>query len=125
MFLLRVVAQPLALTGIGPLPPFEAWHSGVMPYGVLLASQLVIAGVLLVVAWRMSQNLVTARRRVGVVALAAGAVYFGTMIGRLVLGATALRDHGWFARPLPTIFHLVLAGFLLVYGHFHFRYGAK
>lgn len=86
LFLVRVVAQPLAArTDIPLLPPFEAWHSGVVPYGVLVRVQGLILVALFFVAWTMS------RARV---------------------------------RP-PTVFPLVLAGFLLVCGRFHVRYGAR
>lgn len=57
----------------------------------------------------------------GSVVLAVGSVYFGIMVLRLLLGATVLREQRWFASPLPTFFHLVLAAYLLVFGCFHFR----
>lgn len=56
--------------------------------------------------------------------LAFGGIYFTTMLVRLVLGLTILSTNRWFSSILPTMFHLVLASYLLVYGHFHFRYGA-
>jgi hypothetical protein len=121
LFLIRVVAQPLALIGLPLIPSFDAWYSGVVPYGGLLVAQLVILAVLVSSTWMLWKGRVSPRRRTGVILLVAGSIYGGVMIARLVLGATILRDHSWFARPLPTVFHLVLAGFLLVYGHFHFR----
>lgn len=126
IFLVRVAAQPLALAiDARVLPPFDAWHSGLVPYGVLLASQLVIVAV----AYRSIRGLASgttqARRRTGLMVMAAGSAYFAVMLARLVLGATVLSGHSWFARPLPTAFHLVLAAFLLVYGHFHVTRGAR
>jgi hypothetical protein len=53
-----------------------------------------------------------------------GGLYFATMLVRLVLGLTVLSTNRWFSSILPTIFHLVLASYLLVYGHFHFLHGA-
>jgi hypothetical protein len=54
-----------------------------------------------------------------------GALYFAAMAARIVLGLTVLSDRRWFASPIPTIFHLGLAGFVLLYGHFHYVHGAK
>ena len=126
LFLVRVVAQPLAArTDMPLLPPFEAWHSGVVPYGVLVLVQGLILGALFFVAWTMSRDRVRPRRRLGIVLVTIGGVYFAAMAARLALGVTILRDHSWFDRPLPTVFHLVLAGFLLVCGRFHVRYGAR
>lgn len=56
--------------------------------------------------------------------LAFGAIYCTTMLVRLVLGLTIFRSNRWFSSILPTTFHLVLASYLLLDGHFHFRYGA-
>lgn len=125
LFVARVIAQPLALLIDRPfLPPFDAWHSGVVPYGVLVATQVAIVAVMCRAAWRMSRSRVAPDRRFGVLMLAAGGVYLVIMLLRLVLGATALSEQPWFARPLPTAFHLVLAGFMLVYGYFHSHYGS-
>ena len=45
--------------------------------------------------------------------------YFAFMATRLLLGATLLSESSWWHAPIPSVFHLVLAGFLLVAGHFH------
>jgi hypothetical protein len=125
LFLIRVIAQPLSLMSGGPyLPDFEAWHSGAVSYGALLTAQILILIVFGYLAVSMSAGTVAPRRRVGLLVLAGGATYFAAMLARLVLGATVLSNQHWFARPLPTVFHLVLATFLLVYGHFHVRYGS-
>jgi hypothetical protein len=43
LFAVRVVAQPLSLVvHSAVLPPFESWHSGALPYGLLVASQVAI-----------------------------------------------------------------------------------
>jgi uncharacterized protein len=126
LFVLRVAAQPAALRfGTSPLPQFDAWHSGVVPYPLLLMTQLGIVVWLVHTAWTFSTGSVAARYRLGVAMLAFGTVYLTTMLARLVLGATLLSDHGWFARPLPTIFHIFLAAYILIYGHFHVRCGSR
>lgn len=126
LFAFRVVAQPMALVVRSAfLPPFESWHSAALPYGLLLASQIAILLVLGWTAWRFTIGDVEPRREVGALALALGGLYFGAMVVRLVLGLTALSHLRWFASPIPTVFHLVLATSVLVYGRFHYIHGAK
>ena len=126
LFVIRVIAQPLALLTSAPfLPPFEAWHSGVLPYPALVAAQLLIIAWLAHTASRMSKGSVSPSYRVGVTMLTLGAIYFGVMLMRLVLGLTILSSSRWFSSVLPTVFHLVLSSYLLVYGHFHFRHASR
>lgn len=125
LFIVRVIAQPLALLTSAPfLPPFESWHSGVLPYPALVAAQLLIIAWLARTAWRFSSGDVTPSYRVGISMLTMGAVYFAIMLVRLVLGLTILSSNRWFSSILPTVFHLVLASYLLLYGHFHFRHAS-
>jgi hypothetical protein len=126
LFVVRVVAQPLALLTSAPfLPPFEAWHSGVLPYPALVAAQLLIIAWLARTAWRMTRAAVAPSYRVGVTLLTLGGIYFGVMLMRLILGLTILTSSRWFSSILPTVFHLVLASYLLVYGRFHFRHASR
>jgi hypothetical protein len=125
LFVLRVVAQPAALSfETSLLPRFDAWHSGVVPYPLLFLTQLAIVVWLARTTWTFTTGAVTARRRLGVGMLAFGTVYLAVMLARLVLGATVLSSQRWFARPLPTTFHVVLATYFLLYGHFHLRFGS-
>ena len=117
LFAFRVVAQPAALAFDRLLPSFNSWDGGVLPYPVLLVTQLVILGWLARTAWRFSTGTVVPRPRIGRAALAFGGVYFAVMFLRLLLGATALSHVRWFASPLPAFFHLVLATYLFVYGY--------
>lgn len=122
LFALRVVAQPAArVSAWRVLPPFEAWQSGALPYGWLLATQIAILVWMTRTAWRVSRGSyppVPARGRlVGGVA----AVYGAVMLARLGLGATMFAGHWWLDAPLPTVFHLVIASYLGVYAHFHLQ----
>jgi len=122
LFALRVAAQPLALVVEAPVVPrFESWHSGVLPYPLLLGTQIVILAWLVTTAARVSRGAVQPRRMFGRLVLGVAAVYGMTMLMRLVLGATALSEVRWFASPVPTVFHLVLAGYLFVYGRVHYH----
>ncbi len=117
-FALRVIAQPLARVW-EQLPSFETWHSGALPYGWLVLSQLLILGVMGGVSLRFSRGRVTPSRGLGLALLILGGVYLAVMFARLGLGLTLLRGDSWFDRPLPTFFHLVLASFLLAVGRYH------
>ena len=120
LFIVRVIAQPLSLVVDSPLlPRFESWHGGVLPYPALLLAQLLIIAWLARTAWRFSKGNVTPHRRRGVWVTAFGVVYFGGMLARLILGLTVMGESRWFTSYLPTFFHLVLASFVLLYGHFH------
>lgn len=122
-FLCRVVAQLVqAWWPVDVLASFENWHSATLPYPILLAWQLAILAVQVWVIVTMSRNAHQPRQLVGQVLLVVGGLYFTFMLFRLVAGMTFLQHLPWFQVRLPTIFHLVLAAFLLVLADFHLRY---
>ena len=82
-----------------------------------------ILAILSSATYRVTIGAINPGRRFGAVVLSIGAVYFLVMIARLVLGLTIFSGVRWFASPLPTVFHLVLAGWLLQYGHLHWTLG--
>jgi hypothetical protein len=122
MFVLRVVAQPLAaLTGWGWLPRFEAWQSGALPYGWLLSLQLLLLVWMFWTASRVRRGVERPSTRFGRVLAGVALVYGGVMASRLVLGLTWFRGHWWLDQPLPTLFHLVITTFLAVNANYHLR----
>lgn len=122
LFAFRVCAQLLqARFALPYLPAFEQWQGSSLPYAVLLAIQILILVLFSVVAWRFSTGRMAPCRLVGVSMLALGGLYFAVMLVRLLLGLTVLSHWHWFASYLPALFHLVLASFLLLVGHFHWR----
>lgn len=123
LFAFRVIAQLAALL-FKPnfLPAFESWHGGVLPYPLLLSTQILIFIWLVWTAWQFTQSSIYPRRRLGMVVVALASLYFLVMLIRLLLGLTILSEHRWFASYLPAFFHLVLASYLFLYGHFHFRH---
>lgn len=121
LFTIRVIAQPSSLLFNSKfLPPFESWHGGVLPYPLLLITQLIILVWMTHTVRKFNAGTVSASHRLGVNVLIFASIYFMLMLARLILGMTILSEHRWFASPLPAFFHLVLASFLLLYGHFHF-----
>ena len=120
LFAFRVTAQLIQFVyPVSFLPSYAAWHSGALPYGVLLLAQDVILAVCLRVVWSVFQGTVIASRQKGNILLGLGAIYLLSMGVRLMIGLTVASDHFWFGATLPTIFHIVLASFLIVYGRFH------
>jgi len=120
LFVFRVVAQMIQFWHPYPvLPSFEAWQSGAVPYSLLLSVQVVIVGCCLRIIWRLFKGCVVPETKMGKIWLSIGGMYFLVMCIRLILGFTVAPDHFWFGAKLPTMFHFVLAAFLLVYGRFH------
>ena len=119
LFAFRVGAQLVQyVRPIGILPPFQAWQGSGLSYRVLLASQLLILALMASGAASLSGR-VPAGRRPGGWLIALGAVYFVAMGARLLLGLTIFADVPWFATPLPALFDMVLASYLLTLGHWH------
>jgi hypothetical protein len=121
-FLFRVVAQLVQVWWpVGSLPSFESWHSATLPYPLLVAAQLVILATQTWVIVSIGKGILLPRRYVGQWLLALGALYLGAMAFRLFAGLTFLRHLPWFQAALPTVFHMLLASFLLVLADYHLR----
>jgi hypothetical protein len=122
LFCFRVLAQlTLWFVEIPFLPPFEAWQSGAVPYGALLVAQIVIIAFYGWILQRVMTNRIRPSRRAGRVFLVVGSIYFLAMVLRLVAGVTGIAEGHWFRSYLPTLFHFVLSGYLIVVGLFHLQ----
>lgn len=110
LFLFRVIAQVMqAVAPTDALPAFEAWHSGTLPYPVLLASQAAIVALLvwLIRSFWLAKPLGGARLRTTLWIL--GSLYFLGSVVRFVGGLTFAADNKFMAAHLPAFFHIVLA----------------
>jgi hypothetical protein len=126
LFCFRVVAQLLQrFLALPFLPPFDAWQSGAVPYGALLASQILILVFYAWILWRILSNHIQPSRRQGWLLFIIGLIYFMAMIARLAIGLTGLSEHHWFHSYLPTLFHFVLSGYLIGAGCFHLQATAQ
>jgi hypothetical protein len=126
LFCFRVSAQLIqAWIPVGFLPPFDSWESGALPYWLLCVSQAIIIFVCARVIWRLYVGMTVPSAKTGRVLLVIGSIYFGLMCIRLIIGLTVAPDHFWFGARLPTLFHFVLACFMLVYGRFHAAAGRE
>jgi uncharacterized protein len=116
LFALRVVGQLLVVAGVAPfLPPMDEWQSGLLPYPVLFASQIVILVVLTIVCVQFTRGEGYFVRRQPWLATPlwiAGWIY---AVGMIVRYALLRRD------AIPVVFHIVLASFFLVVADHHRR----
>ncbi len=120
LFAFRVSAQLIQFVYPMPfLPSYEAWHSGALPYGVLLMTQGVILALCLRIVWGVFKGTIVVSRQKGKSLLRVGIIYLVLMGARLMIGLTIASDHYWFGATLPAVFHIVLASFLVVYGENH------
>lgn len=118
VFAARVLGQLLvALFAVEFLPPMEAWYSGLIPYPILLALQLVIIGVQLEISRELwvGHGAGSVPRPVLGHALAWGSlVYFLTMAARYLATHVVLPEAGRFGDTIPIVFHWVLAAYLWI-----------
>jgi hypothetical protein len=113
-FLARVVGQALvAVAPIPCLPPMAAWHSGLLPYPVLLPVQVAIVLVQAAISrdlWRGGGRFARVRPAAGPVLRRIAYVYAAVITVRWMLTS---------GHRIPIIFHFVLAGYLLVLAGHH------
>jgi hypothetical protein len=125
LFMGRVVGQAVvAFFHPGFLPPMAAWQSGLMDYPWLLGSQLVIVlayGKICLDFSRGRGIAVVPRRRLGQGLVVFGGLYLLAMVTRYAVRMALYSQERWTGGSIPTLFHWVLAGFLLVLGTYHWR----
>jgi hypothetical protein len=123
LFTLRVVGQALVAFVDAPfLPPMEQWYSGLMPYPILLPTQLVmIVGMVVIVrdVARSSGTFATPRRRVGLLLVWSSYLYALSMAIRYVATMILHPERRWVGHTIPIWFHLVLAAFVYTLGRYH------
>jgi len=123
LFAGRVFGQLAVATGAAPfLPRMDQWQSGLVPYPVLLASQLVILAALAFVCIQFSRAdgyFVRRRRWLGTPLWIAGWIYAASMAARYGVWMMIRPDQRWTGDLIPVVFHIVLASFLLVVAHHH------
>ena len=104
------------------LPPDESFQGSAMPYGLLLASQLLILALMLRVCLRIFHGGFAPHANRGRALLALGVLYLVAMLMRLGIGIAVPEASPWFRAWLPTAFHFVLAAFLIGLARLHLRH---
>ena len=124
LFALRVVAQAVQWAGPVPLlPSFDSWQGSGLPYPALLASQVLIVVLLVKALLLVRADAVRPESWKHRACFILGGAYFAAMALRLVAGLTFFSDVEWLAQTLPALFHLVLAAFVLLFGHYVYSAG--
>lgn len=122
LFCFRVLAQLLQhFIEVPFLPPFDAWQSGAVPYKGLLVFQILIIVFYGWILQRFVSHRMRPSRKQGWAFFIIGLIYFLIMVVRLLIGLTGLSEHYWFHSYLPTLFHFVISGYLLVVGYYHLQ----
>ena len=104
------------------LPPMEQWQSGLLPYPVLVAGQLVVLTLMFWISIDFSRGdgfWVQPHPHLGLAALVWSYFYFGAMIVRYAARMTRRPDQRWLGGTIPIIFHSLVAAFQWLFGTYH------
>jgi uncharacterized protein len=119
----RVAGQLVVATSAPPwLPPMAQWQSGLVPYPVLVACQVVVLTLMIWISVDFSRGSgfwVEPHPRLGLAALAWSYLYFGAMVVRYVVRMARRPDQRWLGGTIPIIFHAVVASFQWTFGTYH------
>jgi len=123
LFGLRVAGQALVcFLHVDFLPPMERWQSGLLPYPVLLAAQIVLIVLLLKIVLDVSRGagfFVDLYPRTGRILKRLAYIYALAMAVRYAVTMFLHPENLWFTGTLPIWFHFVLAAFLFTLGKFN------
>lgn len=104
------------------LPPMEQWQSGLLPYPVLLAGQVVVLALMFWISIDFSTHAgywVEPHPRLGLAAVWWSYLYATAMVVRYIVRMTRRPDQRWFGGTIPIVFHTVVAAFQWTFGMYH------
>jgi sterol desaturase/sphingolipid hydroxylase (fatty acid hydroxylase superfamily) len=105
----------------------DAWYSGLLPYPILLPAQFAILVLMFSVSTHFSRGqgrFVGPNALAGRILLGFGSAYLAAIVIRYVVRMSIHPDERWTGGATPIIFHCVLAGFVLLVGHYHLQNSA-
>lgn len=115
LFVLRVLGQLFALVAAPSWwPHFDRWHSGYMPYPLLLGFQVLIAVLLVRSSLRLGRAIEPFEGRTAGRVAAFAALYAVGMAVRYAVTMAYWPDERWTGPLIPILFHWVLALWLRV-----------
>jgi hypothetical protein len=125
LFVGRVLGQLAAALDAAPfLPPMDEWQSGLLPYPLLLAAQVVLIAGLGSVCVQFSRGrgyFVRPHAWLAMQLRIVGWFYAGAMVVRYAVWMTIKPEERWTGDLIPVVFHIVLASLLLVVAGHHRR----
>ena len=115
LFTLRVLGQAIQRWWPQPyLPAFGAFQGSGLAYSVLLSAQIGILWLMIRASWRVGTGRQrSSARRLRILGWFGGAYMAGSIL-RIVIGLASPDAPPWFRTWIPALFHLVLAGFVVV-----------
>jgi hypothetical protein len=123
LFCLRVLGQILvAFFDVSFLPPMEQWYSGLLAYPYLLASQILIIGLMMRINVDFTRGhglFVRSHPWFGQGVLYFGYAYLAVMIVRYLVTMWLYPDQRWFGGSIPIVFHWMLASYVILFGQYH------
>ncbi|MFT5175099.1 MAG: hypothetical protein ACI8W7_003288 [Gammaproteobacteria bacterium] len=122
LFMLRVAAQALQRWWpLDRLPPFDAWQGSDLSYPLLLSMQMLIVVAMCRVCWHTLRGTHPVSRRAGRWLAGLGAIYMSGSLLRIAVGLTVSHASPWFSAWISSVFHVLLAAFLLTAAHYYLR----
>ena len=122
-FCSRILGQVLvAFLEVTWLPLMEEWYSGLMPYPLLLPTQMLIIALSIKVCWDFTQGdgfFVQVRPLFGRGVRWFGYVYLAAKVLRYIIHMSLYPEARWFGGAIPIVFHWVLASFIIAFGEYH------
>lgn len=122
LFIFRVLGQLIVANfDVAFLPPMQQWQSGLLPYPLLVFFQVLIIGLYARICYEFrtgSGFFVKPNRKLAKSLTAFGCIYFAAMVLRYIIRMALFPEARWFDGTLPILFHLVLAGFILMVAHY-------
>lgn len=110
------------------LPVMDEWYSGLIPYYLLLPSQIIILIALGIICYKFSafsKHPITPSYRWAKFLFYFGTVYLIIMMTRYVIRMSLYPTEHWIGGSIPIIFHMVLASFVLTLAAYHWQYSVK
>jgi hypothetical protein len=101
------------------LPPMQQWQSGLLPYPVLLAGQLVVLWLMFWISIDYTRGggfWVEPHPSLGQAAVIWSYVYAGAMLVRYVIRMARRPDQRWTGGTIPIVFHTIVAAFQWTWG---------
>ncbi|MEX0852955.1 MAG: hypothetical protein WD036_06705, partial [Bauldia sp.] len=127
LFVLRVLGQAaVAAFQVSYLPPMKEWYSGLVPYPILLPTQIALVAVMAWIAADLSRQagfFFIPRPLFGRGVVWFGCLYAAAMAFRYVVQMARHPERRWFGGTIPIVFHFVLAAFVITFGLHHARGG--